>query len=61
MDKIVRIIEKTTNEIIFVYPANTLNTYDEAWESAVKAGVVNAMQRLDYRIVIVENLNSNML
>ncbi len=61
MDKIVRIIEKTTNEIIFVSPAKTLNTYDEAWESAVKVGVVNAMQRLDYMIVIVENLNSNML
>lgn len=61
MDKIVRIIEKTTSEIIFVYPAKTWNTYDEAWESAVKAGVVNAMQRLDYIIVIVENINSNML
>ncbi len=61
MNKIVRIIERTTKEMVFVYPAITLNAYDEAWKLAVQSGLVNAKKKLDYIIVIDENINSNML
>ncbi len=60
MNKILRIIEKTTKKMVFVYPAITLNAYDEAWKLAVQYGLVNA-EKIGLLIVIDENINSNIL
>ncbi len=56
----VRIIEKSSNNLITKYPIELIddelkeNYFDEAWENAVDDGLVDESNRLDYEIRFVD-------